>query len=101
MSRYRRNGSGGTQEAAPKNKPIYSRKHWVGSGNVEVAVFEKVVNEGKQNEFTTFFVSAKKTYKTEDGKYEETTAYNPHELLVLAEAVKDAYAFVVAEQNRE
>ncbi len=50
-----------------KNKPIYSRKYWTGRGNIEVAVFEKVVNEGKQNEFTTFFVTAKKNLQERQG----------------------------------
>lgn len=103
MSRFnRRNGSGGgTQEAPPKNKPIYSRKHWTGRGTIETAVFEKVMNEGKQNEFVDYFVTVKKTFKNDKDEYEETSAFDPHEMLVMIEASRDLYEFVEKERKRE
>ena len=100
-----RNGRGATQEAPPEKKhdrPIWSRKTWTGSANVEVAVFSKVVNEGGDDDkFTAYNVSAKRTFKTDEG-YQSVQGFRAEDVPVLIQLLTQANAFIVdAMNNRE
>ncbi len=99
-----RNGKGATQEAPPEKKndrPVWSRKRWTGSANIEVAVFEKMVNEGKEDEFLTWNVSAKRTFKDADQGYKSVQGFRAEDTPVLIQLLQQADAFISDQQNRE
>lgn len=51
-------------------------------------------------DYSSFFVSVNRSYKTDNG-FEDSNLYNPPDLLQLAEMVKQAWEFILAECNRE
>ena len=98
-----RNGKAAVQEAPPERKndrPVWSRKRWTGSANIEVAVFEKMVKEGTQEEFMTWNVSAKRTYKDDEG-YKSVQGFRSEDVPVLVQLLQQADAFISDQQNRE
>ena len=82
-------------EATP---PVYSRRYWTGSANVEVAVFSRQVESGDSS-FTAYSTGVKRTYKDGD-EYKETRFLRPEDLLVAAHALQQAYAFITSEQQK-
>jgi len=101
MSRFRRNGSG-TQEAPAKEKgekPIWSRRYWTGSGHLEVAVWSRMIGEGKE-EREVLNTTLKKSYKDGDD-YKESKSYRPEELGLVAFAMQEAFAFISSEMERK
>lgn len=89
----RRNGQSSGEGKGPtreKNAPVFKRRIWSGAGACEVSVFEK-----EQDGMTSHFVAVRRTWKNDDG-YQESNLFSPHELLVLADAIAEAYAWVKA-----
>lgn len=70
------------------NRPVWKRRVWTGAGAVEVAVFKK-----EKDDNTSYFAAVRRTWK-EDDEYRESGLFSPHELLVLADAVQQAYRFI-------
>jgi len=96
-----RNAGKGTQEAPSEKKtdrPVWSRKMWTGSANCEVAVFSKIVNEGKDDEFTAYNVSAKRTFKTDEG-YQSVQGFRSEDIPVLIQLLTQAQSFITDEMN--
>ncbi len=95
MASGRRNGA--TQEAPAKEKspPVWKRRIWTGAGAVEVSVFSKV-----KDDIESFFVAVRRTWKNDEG-YQDGNLFSPHELLVLADALQKAYAFIDEQIHRE
>ncbi|MDB5344277.1 MAG: hypothetical protein JWP89_2654 [Schlesneria sp.] len=96
-----RNGKGATQEAPPEKKndrPVWSRKLWTGTANCEVAVFAKIVNEGKDDEFTAYNVSTKRTFKTDEG-YQSVQGFRSEDIPILISLLNQAHAFITDELN--
>lgn len=98
MARQNGRGGGGTATQEKKDPPIWSRKMWTGSANVEVAVFAKVVNEGKDDEFTAYNVSPRRTWKTDEG-YQSSGSFRQEDLPVLIQLLSQAHAEVVTRLN--
>ncbi len=91
----RKNGNGSTKE---KSKPVWSRRYWTGSGNLEVAVWSRTIGEGNDAR-DVLNTSIKKTYK--DGEeYKESSSFRMEELPLVAFALQEAFAYISAEQNR-
>lgn len=100
-SRFRgRNNSQASPEKEKAAPPIWSRRLWTGSANVEVSVFSKIVNEGTQNAFQVFSVAPKRSFKDDDG-YKSTTSFRPEDLATLASLILQAHAFITEQVNRE
>lgn len=86
-------------KAKDKPKPVYSKKYWTGSGNLECSVWENVTGEG-DDERVVLSTTLRKTYKV-DGEYKESTSLFPQELPLAALALSEAAAYCFNEQNRQ
>lgn len=95
-----RSGGAATQEKEKASPPVWSRKRWSGTANIEVAVFEKVVNEGKDDEFIAYNVSAKRTYKDDEG-YKSVQGFRAEDMGYLIALLQQADAFISEQMNRE
>lgn len=97
-----RTRGGGTAERSngreEKSPPIWSRRKWTGSGNVEVAVFDKMV-KGDDGEFRVFTVSAKRSYKDGD-EYKSGHWFRPEDVLILALFLQEAASFIASEEAK-
>ena len=70
------------EQKSEKTAPIFTRRVWTGSANVEVAVFDKMM-EGDNGEYRVFNVVARRSWK--DGeKYESNNSFRPEDLLPLS-----------------
>ena len=92
-----------TQSAQKQNggegsPPVYSRRLWTGSANVELAIFARAV-ESNGSSFTAYSTVLRRTYKDGD-EYKETRFLRPEDLLVAAHALQQAYAFITSEQQK-
>ena len=100
--------STGTQRAAnaandqAKKRPVDVIRRYIGGANVDIAIFEKENRTPGRNGgvFTryTHFVTVTKSWKKKrdegqngPAEYNSGSAFNPHELLVLADAIRAAY----------
>jgi hypothetical protein len=86
------------QHGSSKARPVWSRKVFTGSGTVEVSVWAKVVNEGQQNEFQTYNVSAKRNYKDGD-EYKWTHGFQATDVPHLVLLLQQANAYVTEQMN--
>ena len=88
------------QEATNRqsNRPVFKQRCFTGGGNVEVAVFERAAPDDKPDQPPTYYVSAKKSFKDENG-WHEVSVFQPHELLVLARAATAAYDWISQQQT--
>jgi hypothetical protein len=102
MSRFQRNGSrnGGTA-TQDKKRPVHSIRRWCGAGSIEVAIFEKEIEVQGQSPMITYFATAVKSYKDDKGDYQNVSVFNPHELVILAHALNEAYAWINQQTDRE
>lgn len=79
--------------------PVYSKRAWTGSANVEVAVFERMI-DGENGERRVFSIAAKRTWK--DGEeYKNSNVFRPEDLLPLAFFLQLAYAFITNESSKK
>jgi len=100
---------------APESKaerPIETIRRWIGGANIDVAIFAKEhrtpTTNGGVYIFKTYFVAVGKSWKRkpEDVKEGEkawgsSSAFNPHELLELADAIRVAHARCLELQKGE
>jgi hypothetical protein len=82
-----------------KQSPVWSRRYWTGKGNVEVAVWSRMV-EQNGDEREVFSATLKKTYKDGD-EYKESSSFWPEELPLIACALQEAFGFISETLNRE
>jgi len=76
------------QEAAPEKKqPVFSWSHPTGSGRIEIAVWDKVV-QGENGDRTVYSVTCQRSYRKQDGGFENTGAFWHTDLLVLAHGLE-------------
>ena len=87
--------SNGRNETAT---PVWSRKHWTGSGQLEVAIWSRMVGEGDQ-EREVFNTSIKKTYKA-DEEYKESSSFRAEELPLVAAALTEAWLWISEQTHR-
>jgi hypothetical protein len=97
MARSSKGQSNG--QSSTKNKPVFSKRYWTGSGNIEVAVWENSNGEG-DDERIVLSTTLRKTFKS-DGEYEESKSLFPQELPLAALALQEAAAFCFNEQNKK
>lgn len=80
------------------DKPVWSRKYWTGSGNVEVAIWERMVGEGDQ-ERLVYNTSLKKTYRQDD-EYKESSSFRAEELPLVASALQQAFDWICSQLDK-
>ncbi len=108
MSRFQRNngngggnGRNGNTATSDKKQPVHSIRRWVGAGSVEVAVFEKEIEVKGKDSVLTYFASVSKSYKDDSGNWQNVSVFNPHELLILAHALNEAYEWINEQTDRQ
>ena len=97
MASQRNGGNGGKKQEA--TKPVWSRRYWTGSGNLEVAVWSRTIGEG-DSEREVLNTTLKKTYKDGDD-YKESSSFRPEELGLVCLAMQEAFRFISEENHRE
>lgn len=78
--------------------PVWSRRLWTGSANVEVAVFEKEVRSDS-GDFTAYNVSAKRVYKQDD-EYKPTQGFRGEDVPHLISLLSQAHAYICEQMNK-
>jgi len=90
----------GTQ---PKRRPVEVIQRYIGGGStIKIAIFDKKISTPGRNgvgvfTMTTFFCTVSKSWKRDEPKdgesrWANSSAFNPHELLELADALNEAHA---------
>ena len=75
-------------EAQPEKKqPVFTWSHPTGSGRIEIAAWEKVVS-GENGDRVFYSVTCQRSYRKQDGGYENTGAFWHTDLLVLAHGLE-------------
>jgi len=78
-------------EAAPEKKqPVFTWSHPTGSGRIEIAVWDKVVS-GENGDRVVYSVTCQRSYRKQDGGFENTGAFWQTDLLVLAHGLQVAF----------
>src|SRR3954469_21552018 len=82
----------------PAAKPVWSRRYWTGGGAVEVAVFERTVDNGNSS-FSTYSTGVRRTYKDGD-EYKSIHSFRPEDLLALAHGLTEAFAWISSQERK-
>src|SRR3954453_6593383 len=82
----------------PAAKPVWSRRYWTGGGAVEVAVFERTVDNGNSS-FATYSTGVRRANKDgdEDGAIH---SFRPEDLLALAHGLTEAFAWISSQDRK-
>lgn len=86
--------SNGKEKGDP---PVWSRRCWVGSASLEVAVFEKEIT-GDSGTFTAYNLSLKRVYKADD-EFKSTQGMRADDVPFAIQLLTQAYAWI-SEQNK-
>ena len=70
-----------------KRQPIFSWSQLTGSGRIEIAVWDKVV-QTDNGERTLYSVTCQRSYRKQEGGYENTGVFWQTDLLVLAHGLE-------------
>lgn len=99
QSQKQQSRSNGQQEREKGERPIWSRRVWSGSANIEAAVFPKEIT-GDNGTFTAYNVSLKRTYKA-DEEYRSTQGFRAEDVPVAIGLLQMAYAVIVDLMNEK
>jgi len=66
-----------------KKQPVFTWSHLTGSGRVEIAVWDKVV-QGENGDRVVYSVTCQRSYRKQEGGFENTGTFWHTDLLVLA-----------------
>ena len=70
-----------------KKQPVYTWSHPTGSGRIEIAVWDKVVSTDN-GERVLFSISCHRSYRKQEGGFENTGTFWHTDLLVLAHGLQ-------------
>ena len=73
-----------------KKQPVFTWSHATGSGRIEIAVWDKVV-QGENGERVLYSVTCQRSYRKQEGGYENTGTFWHTDLLVLAHGLQVAF----------
>ena len=78
-----------TPPDAPSDKraPVFHWTHATGSGRIEIAVWDKTVSTDN-GERVVYSVTCQRSYRKQEGGYENTGIFWPTDLLVLAHGMQ-------------
>jgi len=89
------------QEAQPgKKQPSFTWSHPTGSGRIEIAVWDKVV-QTDNGERVVYSVTCQRSYRKQDGGFENTGTFWHTDLLVLAHGLEVVFDRIKQMQNNE
>jgi hypothetical protein len=75
-------------EAQPeRHQPVFTWAHPTSSGRIEIAVWEKVVS-GDNGDRSVYSVTCQRSYRKQEGGYENTGTFWHTDLLVLAHGLQ-------------
>ena len=82
-------------------RPIFARRAWTGTGSVEVAVFDRLVEDKESDRaFRVFNIVARRSWKEEKG-YQSSNTFRTEDILPLSLFLQEAYSFIAAEQSKK
>jgi len=84
---------------------VVNIRRYIGGANVDIAIFPKEIRTPRRNgdvfTRTPHVVTVSKSYKDSEGAYQNSSVFNPHELLVLSDAIEEAYRICIEVQKRQ
>jgi hypothetical protein len=99
--------STGTRKSPPrqdptgeKKMPVFTWAQLSAGGRVEIAVWDKVVSAA-DGDRTVYHVTCHRSYRKEDGSYENTGAFWHQDLLVLAHGFHVVYDWIRGAQQAQ
>jgi len=78
---------------AEKKAPVFTWAQPTAGGRVEIAVWDRSVSAA-DGERTVHHITCQRSYRKEDGSYENTGAFWHQDLLVLAHGLQVAYDWI-------
>ena len=75
--------SSAAEPQTDRKPPVYTWSHPTGSGRIEIAVWDKTVSTDN-GERVVYSVTCQRSYRKQEGGYENTGVFWPTDLLVLA-----------------
>ena len=72
---------------AEKRQPVFTWSHSASSGRIEIAVWDKIVSNDN-GERVVYSVTCQRSYRKQEGAYENTGIFWPTDLLVLAHGLE-------------
>ncbi len=81
------------EQPAEKKPPVFTWAQPSAGGRVEIAVWERNVSAA-DGDRTVYHVTCQRSYRKEDGSYENTGAFWHQDLLVLAHGLEVVYDWV-------
>jgi hypothetical protein len=72
---------------------VFTRRFWTGSGNLEIAVWNRTIGEGEEAH-DVLNTTLKKTYKDANGDYQESGSLRVEELGLAILALQEAFSFI-------
>ena len=72
-----------TAPQSEKKQPVFTWTHPTGSGRLEIAVWDKVLS-GENGDRVVYSVTCQRSYRKQEGGFENTGIFWPTDLLVLA-----------------
>lgn len=85
---------------AEKKPPVFSWSHPTGSGRVEIAVWSKTV-QTDNGERELYHVTCQRSYRKQEGGYENTGTFWPGDLLALAHGLEVTFDRIKEMQQGE
>ena len=83
-----------------KKQPVFTWSHPTGSGRIEIAVWDKVV-QTDNGERVVYSVTCQRSYRKQDGGFENTGIFWHTDLLVLAHGLEVAFDRIKEMQQGE
>lgn len=83
-----------------KKPPVFTWSHPTGSGRIEIAVWDKVV-QNDNGDRVVYSVTCQRSYRKQEGGYENTGIFWPTDLLVLAHGLQVVFDRIKEMQQGE
>ena len=89
------------QDAQPeKRAPVFTWSHPTGSGRIEIAVWDKTVSTDNGDR-VVYSVTCQRSYRKQEGGFENTGIFWPTDLLVLAHGMEVVFDRIKEMQQGE
>ena len=83
------------KKESPKTTPLWSRRYWTGTGTIEIAVWDKMVNDRR-----VLNTTLKKIFKDGD-EYKQSETFFPQDLATVILGLQEAFHFISDEMAKE
>jgi hypothetical protein len=88
------------ESQSERKPPVFSWSHPTGSGRIEIAVWDKTVPTDN-GERVLYHVTCQRSYRKQEGGYENTGTFWPGDLLALAHGLEVAFDRIKEMQQGE